>query len=49
MCRQGCPHQVAGGQDIVGARKPDFGLGQGEEEEEDVGERLKSWRLSSAC
>lgn len=31
----------------MGARK--HGLGQGEEEEEDVGERLKSWRLSSAC
>lgn len=33
----------------MGARRHDFGLGQGEEEEEEVGEGLKSWRLSSAC
>lgn len=42
------PHQKAGEQDAVGARKCDFGPGQGEEEE-DVGKRMKSWKLCSAC
>lgn len=39
--------QEAGEQDTVGARKRDFGPGLAEEE--DVGKRMKIWRLSSAC
>lgn len=31
-------------------RKHDFRFGhRGEEEEEDLGKRMKSWKLSSAC
>lgn len=44
---RGCPQQEAGEQDPVGARKHNFGPGQGEQE--DRGKRVKSWRLSSAC
>lgn len=30
-------------------RKHDFRFGHGGEEEEDLGKRMKSWKLSSAC